>query len=227
MILGLIQLLLLSFASSSFSFHFLYILSLGLSFSVICIPVLNGMSAFGADFFRRSTAFIIPIVSFFFLAMVYLYKLRFVEIIITGNAHYGKQKRDSDCIKIRVLLVRVTGFACISFSLAGDAKKKERNSPVFALAHAHAAGMCGHDSNPVTEKGKHPPCGGVSLFGPSDRIRTCGIVVPNHARYQLRYTRKSSEETRSVPFPPGGENCTCAPSFFLSKSDPLRWAPIR
>ena len=25
--------------------------------------------------------------------------------------------------------------------------------------------------------------------GPSDRIRTCGIVVPNHARYQLRYTR--------------------------------------
>ena len=63
--------------------------------------------------------------------------------------------------------------------------------------------------------------------GPSDRIRTCGIVVPNHARYQLRYTRVSSEETRSVPFPPGGENCTCAPSFFLSKSDPLRWAPIR
>ena len=27
--------------------------------------------------------------------------------------------------------------------------------------------------------------------GPSDRIRTCGIVVPNHARYQLRYTRIS------------------------------------
>ena len=123
-------------------------------------------------------------------------------------------------------MVRVTGFACISFSLAGDAKKKERNSPVFALAHAHAAGMCGHDSNPVTEKGKHPPCGGVSLFGPSDRIRTCGIVVPNHARYQLRYTRMSSEETRSVPFPPGGENCTCAPSSFISKPDPLRWAPI-
>ena len=28
-----------------------------------------------------------------------------------------------------------------------------------------------------------------SCYGPSDRIRTCGIVVPNHARYQLRYTR--------------------------------------
>ena len=36
----------------------------------------------------------------------------------------------------------------------------------------------------------------------------------------------SSEETRCVPFPPGGENCTSAPSFFLSKSNPLRWASI-
>ena len=26
--------------------------------------------------------------------------------------------------------------------------------------------------------------------GPSDRIRTCGLMVPNHARYQLRYTRE-------------------------------------
>ncbi len=24
---------------------------------------------------------------------------------------------------------------------------------------------------------------------PSDRGRTCGLMVPNHARYQLRYTR--------------------------------------
>ena len=40
-------------------------------------------------------------------------KSRFVEIIITDEAHYVKQKRDSDCIKIRVLLVRVAGFpAC-------------------------------------------------------------------------------------------------------------------
>ena len=32
-----------------------------------------------------------------------------------------------------------------------------------------------------------------SDVGPSDRIRTCGIVVPNHARYQLRYTRMLRE----------------------------------
>ena len=35
----------------------------------------------------------------------------------------------------------------------------------------------------------------VSAFsGRSDRIRTCGIVVPNHARYQLRYTPKTSQD---------------------------------
>ena len=27
------------------------------------------------------------------------------------------------------------------------------------------------------------------IFGPSDRVRTCGLMVPNHPRYQLRYTR--------------------------------------
>ena len=30
---------------------------------------------------------------------------------------------------------------------------------------------------------------GLPLFGPSDRVRTCGLMVPNHPRYQLRYTR--------------------------------------
>ena len=28
-----------------------------------------------------------------------------------------------------------------------------------------------------------------SNYGPSDRVRTCGLMVPNHPRYQLRYTR--------------------------------------
>ncbi len=28
-----------------------------------------------------------------------------------------------------------------------------------------------------------------TLPGPSDRIRTCGILLPKQARYQLRYTR--------------------------------------
>ena len=57
--------------------------------------------------------------------------------------------------------------------------------------------------------------------GPSDWIRTSGLMLPKHPRYQLRYTRMSSEETRFVPFPPDGENCTSAPSFFLSESNPL------
>ena len=29
----------------------------------------------------------------------------------------------------------------------------------------------------------------IGVFGPSDRIRTCGILLPKQARYQLRYTR--------------------------------------
>ena len=33
-------------------------------------------------------------------------------------------------------------FACISFPLAGDAEKKKLDSPVFALAHAQATGLC-------------------------------------------------------------------------------------
>ena len=30
----------------------------------------------------------------------------------------------------------------------------------------------------------------VCCYGPSDRIRTCGILLPKQARYQLRYTRE-------------------------------------
>ena len=36
--------------------------------------------------------------------------------------------------------------------------------------------------------------------GPSDRIRTCGILLPKQARYQLRYTRLLSYSIRLVVF---------------------------
>ena len=36
--------------------------------------------------------------------------------------------------------------------------------------------------------------------GPSDRIRTCGILLPKQARYQLRYTRLLSLFIRLVVF---------------------------
>ena len=32
-------------------------------------------------------------------------------------------------------------------------------------------------------------CDFSGFYGPSDRIRTCGILLPKQARYQLRYTR--------------------------------------
>ena len=40
----------------------------------------------------------------------------------------------------------------------------------------------------------------VTLYGPSDRIRTCGILLPKQARYQLRYTRLFSLFIRLVVF---------------------------
>ena len=48
-----------------------------------------------------------------------------------------------------------------------------------------------HDGTVFSKKKK--PGGFVSkpsgLFGPSDRSRTCGILLPKQARYHLRYTR--------------------------------------
>ena len=34
--------------------------------------------------------------------------------------------------------------------------------------------------------------------GPSDRIRTCGILLPKQARYQLRYTRICTFQSSSM-----------------------------
>ena len=47
---------------------------------------------------------------------------------------------------------------------------------------------CTGRSSPATDEKKPTPCG-ADIFGPSDRVRTCGLMVPNHPRYQLRYTR--------------------------------------
>ena len=36
---------------------------------------------------------------------------------------------------------------------------------------------------------KTPTVSQLAFFGPSDRIRTCGILLPKQVRYHLRYTR--------------------------------------
>ncbi len=48
--------------------------------------------------------------------------------------------------------------------------------------------------------------------GPSDRIRTCGILLPKQARYQLRYTRSASECARSASLSAAGL-CPSAKKF--------------
>ena len=39
----------------------------------------------------------------------------------------------------------------------------------------------------IYENKKHHTKRYRAFYGRDDRIRTCGIMVPNHARYQLRY----------------------------------------
>ena len=52
--------------------------------------------------------------------------------------------------------------------------------------------------------------------GPSDRIRTCGILLPKQARYQLRYTRLLSLFIRLVVFSQSRRATSCAtPGYVL------------
>ena len=55
-------------------------------------------------------------------------------------------------------------------------------------------------------------------YGPSDRIRTCGLVVPNHARYQLRNTR-SFQSLYNIPFPNAAVKIKCYDGTLQSLED--------
>ena len=52
-------------------------------------------------------------------------------------------------------------------------------------------------------------------YGPSDRIRTCGILLPKQARYQLRYTRLFRYFIRLVVFSQSKRATNCANPGFL------------
>ena len=53
--------------------------------------------------------------------------------------------------------------------------------------------------------------------GPSDRIRTCGILLPKQARYQLRYTRLFRYFIRLVVFSQTTRATNCAtPGYEVS-----------
>ena len=54
-----------------------------------------------------------------------------------------------------------------------------------------------------------------TLHGPSDRIRTCGILLPKQARYQLRYTRLLSYSIRLGVFSQTTRATSCANPGFL------------
>ena len=63
--------------------------------------------------------------------------------------------------------------------------------------------------------------------GPSDRIRTCGILLPKQARYQLRYTRLLSFLSGWAYSPKAGALPTAQPPrniYFYLRCNPLRLA---
>ena len=64
--------------------------------------------------------------------------------------------------------------------------------------------------------------------GPSDRIRTCGILLPKQARYQLRYTRLFSLFIRLVVFTQTRRDTNFAiPGYSISAMIPRRAVKIK
>ena len=64
--------------------------------------------------------------------------------------------------------------------------------------------------------------------GPSDRIRTCGILLPKQARYQLRYPRLFSLFIRLVVFSQTRRDTNFAiPGYSISAMIPRRTVKIK
>ena len=59
--------------------------------------------------------------------------------------------------------------------------------------------------------------------GPSDRIRTCGILLPKQARYQLRYTRLFRYFIRLVVFSQTRRDTNFAIPGYLISAIISRW----
>ena len=63
---------------------------------------------------------------------------------------------------------------------------------MFALAHAHAAGMCGYDSNPsVSQKREDRLLACLLFFGGDGGIRTLDLTDANRTLSQLSYAPKT------------------------------------
>ena len=81
-----------------------------------------------------------------------------------------------------------------------------------------------------TFNAEKPPFGAVFLKkgGPSDRIRTCGILLPKQARYQLRYTRLLSYSIRLGVFSQTRRDTNFAiPGYSISAMIPRRTVKIK
>ena len=90
-----------------------------------------------------------------------------------------------------------------------------RLQPLFHLS-VHSWNVVNHNLKFEYLTQKNRLLGGFSeKGGPSDRIRTCGILLPKQARYQLRYTRLLSYFIRLVVFSQSKRATNCANPGFL------------
>ena len=98
-----------------------------------------------------------------------------------------------------------------------------RLQPLFHLS-VHSWNVVNHNLKFEHLTQKNRLLGGFSeKGGPSDRIRTCGILLPKQARYQLRYTRLLSYFIRLVVFSQTRRDTNFAiPGYSISAIIPRR-----
>ena len=103
-----------------------------------------------------------------------------------------------------------------------------RLQPLFHLS-VHSWNVVNHNLKFEHLTQKNRLLGGFSeKGGPSDRIRTCGILLPKQARYQLRYTRLLSYFIRLVVFSQTRRDTNFAiPGYLLFSMIPRRGVKIK
>ena len=153
-------------------------------------------------------------------------------ISVPPNDKIGAQRSGSDFDDGPSGAIRTRGFQLPKLApyRLGYTRKYEVLAFVLLLYHARRCGQaCGHKPFFQRKAGKGKPPQpqrkkGFPAFTASPRRppRTCS----QSWRPTNSTPGNSSEETRFLPLPPFGESFTFAPSFFLSKSKPLRRASI-
>ena len=93
-----------------------------------------------------------------------------------------------------------------------------------ALTHLPVAGSNPESVSNKTKTARRKRADDFGFIGRSDRIRTCGIEVPNFARYQLRHAPKTIKSC-SYNYTPANKTCQPFAKNF-SKSEKKLGLPV-